>query len=102
MPRDELAQDVMAIKDRLLDLEGRGGVVLAEQLRGCSGGDIIAQALRAFEGYHSKPILAARDEGIELCSADLLFYYQNRLAAHGIGWDPGRRDGRADTTRRAR
>ncbi|MBW2525005.1 MAG: 1-acyl-sn-glycerol-3-phosphate acyltransferase [Deltaproteobacteria bacterium] len=102
VPRDELNQDVMAIKDQLLDLEGRGDIVLAEQLRGCSGGDIVAQALRAFEGYHRTPVIGPRDRGIELCSADLIFYYQNRLAAHGIGWDPARRDGRASTSRRAR
>lgn len=91
MPRDELNHEVMRIKNQLLDAESSGDIALAEQVRGCSGGDIVAQALKAFQGYHSTSVIEPRDEGIALCSADLLFYYQNRLAAHGIGWEPGRK-----------
>ena len=44
-------------------------------------------ALRAFAGYHSQEVLAPR--GVELVLRDtrLLFYYQNRLAAHGLAFD---------------
>jgi hypothetical protein len=27
-------------------------------------------------------------DGIALCDPSLLFYYQNRLAAHGVAWSP--------------
>jgi glycerol-3-phosphate O-acyltransferase len=85
--RDELAADVVACRDRLLDLERQGCVVLGEGIRRGSGGDIVELALRAFAGYHSAPVLASRPEGLSICDTNLLFYYQNRLAAHGVAWD---------------
>jgi glycerol-3-phosphate O-acyltransferase len=87
VPRDELAADVLALKGRLLDLERRGAVAVSDFLRGASGGDIVERAMRAFAGYHDTPVLAARRDGIALCDTNLLFYYQNRLAAHGLAWD---------------
>ncbi|AUX26634.1 hypothetical protein SOCEGT47_072040 [Sorangium cellulosum] len=87
VPRDDLAADVVALCDRLRALERQGCIVLGEDVRLGSGGDIIERALRAFAGYHSAPVLASRPDGIALCDTNLLFYYQNRLAAHGVAWD---------------
>jgi glycerol-3-phosphate O-acyltransferase len=44
-------------------------------------------ALAAFAGYHAQPVLASRPDGIASVDPNLLFYYQNRLAAHGMAWD---------------
>lgn len=87
VPRDELARDVVALRDRLIALEERGGVRVGGILRRASGGDIVERALRAFAGYHASPVLESRAEGVALCDTNLLFYYQNRLAAHGLAWD---------------
>ncbi len=87
VPRDDIARDVLAIRDRLLAIEREGGVRLGDVVRGASGGDILDRALRAFAGYHAAPVLTPLPEGLLLSDTNLLFYYQNRLAAHGVAWD---------------
>src|SRR6185437_10517912 len=87
IPRDELAADVAARRDRLVALERAGEIVCSSHVRTASGGDIIEGALRAFAGYHSAPVLRSKPDGITLSDTNLLFYYQNRLAAHGLAWD---------------
>ncbi len=56
-------------------------------VRRASGGDIVEGAVRAFASYHQAPVLRSVPEGIVLCDTNLLFYYQNRLAGHGLAWD---------------
>ncbi|HRI63143.1 MAG TPA: 1-acyl-sn-glycerol-3-phosphate acyltransferase [Polyangium sp.] len=87
VPRDDLAADVVRLRDRLVELENRGKIRLGEQLRRASGGDLVERALAAFSGYHAQPVLASRSDGIAIVDPNLLFYYQNRLAAHGMAWD---------------
>ncbi len=87
VPRDELARDVAILRDELLALEKKGRVVVRSAIASASGGDIVEQALRAFAGYHSSPALVSRPDGVLLADTNLLFYYQNRLAAHGYAWD---------------
>ncbi len=87
VPRDELARDVALLRDELRALEKKGGVVVGSAIASASGGDIVEQALRAFAGYHSSPALVSRPDGVLLADTNLLFYYQNRLAAHGYAWD---------------
>lgn len=87
LSRDELAAEVVRLRDKLVGLERQGRIVLGEYVRSASGGDILERAVRAFAGYHSSPVLVSRPEGFSLSDTNLLFYYQNRLAAHGIGWD---------------
>jgi glycerol-3-phosphate O-acyltransferase len=85
--RDDLARDVVHLRGALLALEREGGVVVGAVVRRASGGDIVESALRAFASYHQAPVLRSTPEGIVLCDTNLLFYYQNRLAAHGLAWD---------------
>lgn len=87
IPRDELAADVRHLKDQLIEMEKRGEVRCGEFLRSASGGDLIERALRAYSGYHSTPVLVSRQGGISVQDPELLFYYQNRLASHGLAWD---------------
>ena len=47
----------------------------------------MADALRAFAGYHTNPVLEPRGQELVLEDTRLLFYYQNRLAAHGLAFD---------------
>ena len=87
VPRDDLAREVVRIRDELLALEREGAARASDTVRRASGGDIVEGALRAFAGYHTAPVLRSTPEGIVLADTNLLFYYQNRLAAHGLGWD---------------
>jgi len=87
VPRDDLAADVVRLRDRLIELEKRGKILVTDFLRRASGGDIVERALSAFAGYHAHPVLTQRPDGIAIVDPNLLFYYQNRLAAHGMAWD---------------
>jgi glycerol-3-phosphate O-acyltransferase len=82
VPRAELAQAVEKLRDRLKELESRGRVVLLPRLARSSGREILDEALRAFSGYHTTPVLEARGDALLLVDTRLIFYYQNRLAAH--------------------
>jgi len=48
---------------------------------------VLDDALRAFAGYHTQEVLAPRGSELVLRDTRLLFYYQNRLAAHGLAFD---------------
>ncbi len=84
----QLAADVEALRDRAASLHADGKIVLLPQLRGPSGREIIGIALRAFAGYHSRPVLEPRGDALAIVTPRVLYYYQNRLAASGLGWSP--------------
>ena len=58
--RAALAESVERIRDRAKDLESRGRIVLGAQLARASGREILDEALRAFSGYHTTPVLEPR------------------------------------------
>jgi len=85
--RAELAEDVDLMIDRVSALEDAGEIVLAPTVKGKRGDVVVDDALRAFAGYHTQEVLAPRGGELVLRDTRLLFYYQNRLAAHGLGFD---------------
>ncbi len=85
--RAELAEDVDVMLARVSVLEEQGEIALAPNLKGKRGDAIVTDALRAFAGYHTQEVLAPRGSELVLRDTRLLFYYQNRLAAHGLGFD---------------
>ncbi len=87
VPRDDLAREVCRIRDALLALEREGAVIASDLVRRASGGDIVESALAAFRAFHTSPALRPVPEGLVISDTNLLFYYQNRLAAHGLAWD---------------
>jgi glycerol-3-phosphate O-acyltransferase len=110
--RAELAEDVDVLVDRVSALEARGDIVLSPNVRGKRGDAVVEDAIRAFAGYHTQEVLAQRGAELVLRDTRLLFYYQNRLAAHGLAFDaiapkgtaparPPRFDGSENKTARA-
>jgi glycerol-3-phosphate O-acyltransferase len=87
VPRSELAEDVDVLVERLNRLETKGEIVVSPAMKGKRGDAIVDDALRAFAGYHTNEVLAPRGEELVLRDTRLLFYYQNRLAAHGLAFD---------------
>jgi glycerol-3-phosphate O-acyltransferase len=85
--RSELADRVERLRDRARELEGKGSLVLGPRLGRASGREILDEALRAFSGYHTTPVLEPRGDSLLLVDTRLIFYYQNRLAAHGLAAD---------------
>ena len=87
VPRAELAADVDVMLARVTALEDAGEIVMAPTLKGKRGDEVVDDALRAFAGYHTQEVLAPRGADLVLRDTRLLFYYQNRLAAHGLAYD---------------
>jgi glycerol-3-phosphate O-acyltransferase len=85
--RGQLAEDVARLRDRAKEMAERGELVLGPGLAHTGGHEILDGALRAFSGYHEAPVLEPRGADIALTDPRLLFYYQNRLAAHGLALD---------------
>jgi glycerol-3-phosphate O-acyltransferase len=90
--RSSLAERIERLRDRAGELESRGRVVLRPHLARATGREILDEALRAFSGYHTTAVLEPRGADLVLVDTRLIFYYQNRLAAHGLAADlaPGR------------
>lgn len=87
VPRAELAEDVDVLLEKLGTMEERGEIVVSPTMKGKRGDAIVDEALRAFAGYHTNEVLAPRGSELVLRDTRLLFYYQNRLAAHGLAFD---------------
>jgi glycerol-3-phosphate O-acyltransferase len=88
VPRGELAEDIDRLLQRVRGMEEKGELVLAPTLKNARGDDVLTLALRAFAtGYHTSPVLTPRGNDVVLEDTNLLFYYQNRLAAHGLAYD---------------
>ncbi len=87
VPRAELAESVARLRDRALELQSQGKIVLGPHLAHATGREILDEALRAFSGYHTTPVLEPRGDALLLADTRLLLYYQNRLASHGLAHD---------------
>jgi hypothetical protein len=85
--RSALAESVEQLRDRARDLEARGLIVLGGRLARASGREILDEALRAFSGYHTTPVLEPRGSDLVLADTRLIFYYQNRLTSQGLAPD---------------
>lgn len=85
--RAALAESVERLRDRAKELESRGRIVLGAHLARASGREILDEALRAFSGYHTTPVLEPRGANLVLADTRLIFYYQNRLTSQGLAPD---------------
>jgi len=85
--RAELAEDIDKLVARAHVLEEKGELVLGPAVKSKSGAAILDDALKAFAGYHTHEVLTPRGSDLVLYDTRLLFYYQNRLAAHGLAFD---------------
>jgi glycerol-3-phosphate O-acyltransferase len=88
LPRAEAAAAAARLRDEMLALEAGGRLAVPASLRAADGLAIVDEALAAWRGTHSSSVVDDV-EGGNLCigSAPLVFYYQNRLAAHGLALD---------------
>lgn len=82
MPRAQLEQEVGAARDKLREISAAGGVQLGPVLRLHEPQEIVAQALEAWRGYHTKVIASEDGANIMIGDPNLLLFYQNRLVPH--------------------
>jgi glycerol-3-phosphate O-acyltransferase len=84
--REELVAKIGDVIDRARELERKSKIVLSPHLN-ARPALVLEQALRAFAGYHTNPVIGVGATDLVLEDTKLLFYYQNRLAAHGLAFD---------------
>jgi glycerol-3-phosphate O-acyltransferase len=79
MPREQLMREVGEARDKLLAIEAEGRVRVGPVLRAQSPERIVADALQAWDGYHTRHV--ARETGADVMIDDpnLLLFYQNRV-----------------------
>ena len=87
VPRDEFTARVGERLAQLTEEEKAGRITLSAQLHFASAREVVDVALRAFAGFHEKPVLVSYGGDIVLEHPRLVLYYQNRLAAHGLAFD---------------
>ncbi|HEY1959772.1 MAG TPA: 1-acyl-sn-glycerol-3-phosphate acyltransferase [Polyangiaceae bacterium] len=92
--RQELVAKIATLIERARELERDAKIVLAPQLS-ARPEQVLDSALRAFAGYHTNPVIGAGATDLVLEDTRLLFYYQNRLAAHGLAFDALKPKGRS-------
>jgi glycerol-3-phosphate O-acyltransferase len=85
--RADLAGRVERLRDRAREMEARGEIALGPRLSRATGREILDEGIRAFNGYHTRPVLLPRGDDVVLADPRLILYYQNRLAVHGLGID---------------
>ena len=61
-----------------------GQLRLASELRIQEPEEIVADALRHFGIYHTRPVLTRRGDRLYPEDMNLLFYYHNRLTSYGL------------------
>jgi glycerol-3-phosphate O-acyltransferase len=79
MPRARLIAEVGEARDRLLQFAAEGRVQVGPVLRTQSPAQIVAEALSAWSGYHTRPVAAEIGEDVLIEDPNLLLFYQNRL-----------------------
>ncbi len=87
VPRIELVKEIERLLAEVHALERRGQIVVAPALKHRDAAGVLEDALRALAGYHAEDVLSPRGEDLALSHTRLLFYYQNRLALHGLAFD---------------
>ncbi len=82
--RADLAASVERVRDRARQLEAQSELRLGPHLSRRDGRALLDEAMRAFSGFHTRPVLLPRGDEIVLADPRLILYYQNRLVAHGL------------------
>ncbi len=88
VPRRELAAEVGALRDALVELEGEDRVRVSPWLRRADPQAVIDQVLAVWSGYHLRPVASERPggDGGSVVAEDprLLLFYGNRLRPYAL------------------
>lgn len=89
VPWADFVAEIERTQKKLVDLAARDAIVLSSHVRGATPAELLQDAERALNGYHTHAILRTREQGVALLDPKVLLYYQNRLASHGVAWPGG-------------
>lgn len=85
VPKSDFLEALDALLRQAKDKKMAGRLVFGPGLEDAAPDVVLARALDAFEGFHRGTVIGRRGDGLVLSDTRLIFYYQNRLAAHGLG-----------------
>lgn len=90
VPMSEVADAVSRVLARGRQLAAAGELRLGASVSGREVPEVIADALRHFGVYHSRPAAVRRGDRVFADEMNLLYYYRNRLHGYGIetAFDP--------------
>ncbi|MBD91151.1 MAG: hypothetical protein CL940_12515 [Deltaproteobacteria bacterium] len=90
VPMSEVADAVGRVLERSRQLSASGALRLGSSVAGREAPEVIADALRHFGVYHSRPVAVRRGDRVFADEMNLLYYYRNRLHGYGIetAFDP--------------
>jgi len=84
VPMSELADAVGRVLERGRQLAAAGELRLGSSVSGREAPEVIADALKHFGVYHSRPVAVRRGDRVFADEMNLLYYYRNRLHGYGI------------------
>ncbi|MDW8247498.1 MAG: 1-acyl-sn-glycerol-3-phosphate acyltransferase [Sandaracinaceae bacterium] len=82
MPRNEVEKEVGQAIEKLRELEENSQVRLFSSMRALHPSKVVDIALRAFVGYHTRPVVVERAGEVVIEDPPLCLYYQNRMNAY--------------------
>lgn len=84
LPMETVLAEAERVRDLLVRLSDRGGILLGSQVRKGPVDSVVASALRYFGMYHKRPVLLREADGVHVSDMKLLLYYHNRLTGFDL------------------
>ena len=75
----ELGDQAVRLRDRLIQLERKGALVLSDSVRELPIEDLLAEGVDTLSQYHLRPTVERDEKGLYLRDPKMAFYYGNRL-----------------------
>ncbi len=79
MRRDRLIREVGLAQSKLIELELDDQVRLGASIRSEPPARLVDEALDAWSGYHTRPIVKEEGDAVRILDPNLLLFYQNRV-----------------------
>ncbi|HKP96536.1 MAG TPA: 1-acyl-sn-glycerol-3-phosphate acyltransferase [Fibrobacteria bacterium] len=88
VPAAHVHAELASLLARLRDMEARGEILLADDVRTGSATEVFAKAMVHFGSFHDGEVLLRGADGIYTENMKLLYYYRNRLDHYGLDERP--------------
>ena len=75
---------IESLMPRLRDMEARGEILLAPDLRIANANEVFSVAMEHFRSFHNREVIRLDGEKVHTRNMKLLYYYRNRLDHYGL------------------
>ncbi|MDB5050611.1 MAG: hypothetical protein JWO30_3682 [Fibrobacteres bacterium] len=84
VPLRDVHAELAILLARLRDMESKGEILLAPEVRTGNATDVFAKAMEHFGSFHDQEVLLQGPDGVYTNNMKLLYYYRNRLDHYGL------------------